>query len=139
MPRRKSFGIDIAEDSVAYSRRKNRCAIESGRCFVEQGSADALPFEATMFDVVTAYETVYFWPDLPRAFAEVARVLKPGGTFTFSYGLKTDAAMRYWEEQVKAMHLLPTEEITVLLTTAGFINIQTATKGAASINFRAVR
>lgn len=33
------------------------------------------------FDAVTAFETVYFWPDLPRCFPEVFRVLRSGGTF----------------------------------------------------------
>ena len=38
-------------------------------------------FADDWFDAVTAFETVYFWPDLPRCFREVYRVLKPGGTF----------------------------------------------------------
>ncbi|MBP3228923.1 MAG: class I SAM-dependent methyltransferase [Bacteroidaceae bacterium] len=137
-PKGKVYGIDISEDSVTYSRRKNSHAIKNGRCVVELGSADAMPFTDAMFDVVTAYETVYFWPDLPLAFAEVGRVLKPGATFTFSYGLKTDTAMRYWEEQVEAMHLLPVEEIKSLLTAAGFSHIHTTAKGKATINFRAI-
>ena len=33
------------------------------------------------FDAVTAFETVHFWPNLPRCFREVYRVLKPDGTF----------------------------------------------------------
>ena len=34
-----------------------------------------------MFDLVTAVETHFFWPDLPNDVREVLRVLKPGGTF----------------------------------------------------------
>ena len=34
-----------------------------------------------LFDVVTAFETVYFWPELAQNFREVYRVLKPGGIF----------------------------------------------------------
>jgi len=30
---------------------------------------------------VTAFETVYFWPELAQNFREVYRVLKPGGVF----------------------------------------------------------
>ena len=40
-----------------------------------------LPFEDARFDAVTAFETVYFWPDPARCFREIWRVLKPGGTF----------------------------------------------------------
>ena len=32
-------------------------------------------------DRVTAFETVYFWPELAQNFREVYRVLKPGGVF----------------------------------------------------------
>ena len=31
--------------------------------------------------MVTAFETVYFWPELAQNFREVYRVLKPGGVF----------------------------------------------------------
>lgn len=41
-------------------------------------------------------DTVYFWPDLKKAFAEVFRVLKPDGIFTFSYGDESSSTMRYW-------------------------------------------
>ena len=52
-------------------------------------------FAGDWFDAVTAFETVYFWPDLPQCFREVYRVLKDDGvliapTFThagnFFYG-----------------------------------------------------
>lgn len=46
-----------------------------------QGNVAELPFEDDTFDVVSAFETVYFWPGLERCFAEVLRVLKPGGLF----------------------------------------------------------
>ena len=38
-------------------------------------------FADDWFDAVTAFETIYFWPDLPQCFREVYRVLKPSGTF----------------------------------------------------------
>jgi ubiquinone/menaquinone biosynthesis C-methylase UbiE len=40
-----------------------------------------LPFEDASFDVVLANHMLYHVPDRPRAFAEVARVLVPGGVF----------------------------------------------------------
>jgi len=40
-----------------------------------------LPFEDGSFDVVLANHMLYHVPDRPRAFAEVARVLVPGGSF----------------------------------------------------------
>lgn len=48
--------------------------------------ADAmhLPFDAASFDLVTCQFGVMFFPDRPLAYAEVARVLTPGGRFLFN-------------------------------------------------------
>ena len=40
-----------------------------------------MPFPDRTFDIVTAVETHYYWPDLPANVREILRVLKPGGTF----------------------------------------------------------
>ena len=66
-------GVDASPESVEFSRRKT--ARYADRCSVEQATADDLPYGDRAFNAVTAFETVYFWGDLHRAFAEVARVL----------------------------------------------------------------
>ena len=43
----------------------------------------ALPFDDDSFDVVVCQFGVMFFPDRPAAFAEVRRVLRPGGRFLF--------------------------------------------------------
>jgi SAM-dependent methyltransferase len=43
-----------------------------------------LPFDDASFDAVVCQFGVMFFPDRPAAFAEVARVLRPGGTFLFN-------------------------------------------------------
>jgi len=45
------------------------------------GSADALPYEAASFDTVISLDTLHHVPHLGRVLAEVARVLKDGGSF----------------------------------------------------------
>ena len=73
-------GVDISDVSVTTARRVNRSAIADGRCAVWQGSVDELIFAADWFDAVTAFETVYFWPDLPKSFSSAtnAAVTRPG-------------------------------------------------------------
>ena len=44
----------------------------------------ALPFGDASFDAVVCQFGVMFLPDRPAAFAEVARVLRPGGVFMFN-------------------------------------------------------
>lgn len=137
-PEGKVYGIDYSEESVAMSRKQNGKLLGS-RCFIEQGNVLSLPYEDNKFDLVTAYETVFFWPDLSKAFSEVYRVLKPEGLFTFSYGLSDSAAMRYWTKEIDAMNILPVEDIERFLTSAGFTDIKKVTKGDYTINFRAYR
>lgn len=77
----KVVGLDYSSASVAVSRQKNAKEIETGRVQIAEGSVAALPFPDGTFDIVTAVETHYYWPDLPANPREILRVLKPGGTF----------------------------------------------------------
>ena len=61
-------GIDYSPVSVEKSKKVNEAAIAEGRCAVLQGSVANMIFAGDWFDAVTAFETVYFWPDLPRCF-----------------------------------------------------------------------
>jgi ubiquinone/menaquinone biosynthesis C-methylase UbiE len=53
---------------------------------VQTAPADAgqLPFKDGSFDLVLGHAVLHHIPDLPRAFAEFARVLSPGGTLLFA-------------------------------------------------------
>jgi len=74
-------GIDFSSVSVQKSTKVNAKAIQEGRCKVLEGNVANLPFDEGSFDTVTAFETIYFWPDIERCFNEVKKVLKPGGQF----------------------------------------------------------
>jgi ubiquinone/menaquinone biosynthesis C-methylase UbiE len=43
------------------------------------GAAEVLPFEASTFDVIATRYSAHHWASVPRALAECARVLAPGG------------------------------------------------------------
>ncbi len=64
-------GIDYSYVSVEKSRKLNAKAITDNRCCVLEASVAEQPFEDEQFDVVTAFETVYFWPGLVDCFREV--------------------------------------------------------------------
>jgi SAM-dependent methyltransferase len=76
----KIYGVDYAEGSVAMSRKKNADSIQAGRVKIKRASVSQLPFADNKFDLATAIETQYYWPDLPNDMQEILRVLKPGGT-----------------------------------------------------------
>ncbi len=77
--RGKVEGIDYAEGSIAASRAHNEQQIKAGRVGIEKASVSQLPFPDNRFDLVTAVETQYYWPDLPGDMREILRALKPGG------------------------------------------------------------
>ena len=80
-PEGRVTGIDYSPQSVAASRRFNGDLIAAGNVDIVAGSVSSLPFQDETFDLVTAVETHYYWPDPARDFARVLRVLKPTGTF----------------------------------------------------------
>lgn len=76
---RQVYGIDWAAGSVAASRGHNKRLMAEGRVHVEQASVSRLPFADDTFDLVTAIETQYYWPNIQGDVKEILRVLKPGG------------------------------------------------------------
>ena len=73
-------GVDYSPASVATARRTNAAGIASGRVDIRHASVSALPFDDDSFDLATAVETHYYWPNLVSDLSEVRRVLRPGGT-----------------------------------------------------------
>jgi len=68
--------------------------------------AQANPFPDRFFDVVMARHMLYHVPDIDRAVAESARVLRPGGTFLTM--TNSDATMpEYWAIRERAAHRFP--------------------------------
>ena len=97
---KKVYGIDYSIESVE----------------IQEGNVKSLPFEDNTFDIVTAFETVYFWPDIEKCFGEVKRVLKPGGIFLI--GMETNGSdnfiMKFWKHFID-MEMYTDNEITTFL------------------------
>jgi ubiquinone/menaquinone biosynthesis C-methylase UbiE len=55
----------------------------AGRVKTSQADAEKLPFEDEAFDLVLGHAVLHHIPDLPRAFGEFERVLRPGGAIVF--------------------------------------------------------
>src|SRR5215216_3134108 len=59
-----------------------RNLVITGRAFqFKEIDAQSIPFEEETFDAVIANHMLYHVPDRPKAFAEIKRVLRPGGRF----------------------------------------------------------
>lgn len=130
-PQGKIYGIDLSPESVAFAAKKNKSELDK-RCFVSEGRADALPFPNETFDTVTAFETVYFWGNLPVAFAEVARVLKPGGYFLLCNEV-SNPSNDVWTKHIKGMTIYAAEELETTLSASGFQQLQIFRSGAEKL------
>ena len=123
-PKGTVTGIDYSPVSVKKSTEVNAAAIAAGRCRVLEGSAAALPFEEGVFDLVTAFETVYFWPDIEECFRGVSRTLKAGGRFAI---VNEDDGLtgknEKWEKMIDGMHTYTPDELRTHLANVGFHDI----------------
>ena len=125
----KVYGVDFAEESVAASKRNNRRSIKAGRVEVRHGSVSQLPFADNMFDLVTAVETHFWWPNQDGDVREVFRVVKPGGSFVVIaevYKGANTAMTKKCEEQAPqtGMKILDIDGHREMLTKAGFREVQ---------------
>ena len=125
-PDAKLTALDYSEVSVEKTKKTNKSEIDAGRCTVVQGSVAELPFAEGQFELATAFETVYFWPGLETCFAEVFRVLKPGGRFLIcNESDGTDATSLKFEKMIDGMKCYTAEQLTAALRSAGFSEVKT--------------
>jgi SAM-dependent methyltransferase len=120
-------GVDYAAGSVAASRAHNRCLIAASRVEIREASVSHLPYPDCEFDLVTAVETHYYWPDLPADLREIRRVMKPGGSVVVI--AEAYRGGRYGPLMVPAMlplgvALMSAEQHREWLATAGFADVQ---------------
>ena len=99
-----------------------------GRVEIRHDSVSQLPFSNNMFDLATAVETHFFWPDLPADMQEVLRVLKPGGTLIIiaeAYkGGKYDKTLQKLVGLFNNFAYLNVNEHKELFTKAGYSDVQ---------------
>jgi len=76
-------GIDLAHDQLAWARHEMPDGAALG---LAQANARALPYRDAAFDRVVSVETMehVYRPDRATVYAELARVLKPGGHLALS-------------------------------------------------------
>jgi arsenite methyltransferase len=78
-------GVDPSPAMVEGASKKFADAIKAGRAGFQQASVDALPFGTATFGKACTVNTVYFWASLGVGFAELHRVLLPGGRLVVGF------------------------------------------------------
>ena len=130
MTENKVYGIDYSELAVEKSIKLNKSAVDEGKCEIIKGSVSNLPFNDNSFDIVTGFETVYFWPDFVNDLKEVLRVLKDDGViFIANEALPKEGDERQKELiELLDMKIYSEDELVESLKLAGFSKVTTYLK-----------
>ena len=125
-PKSYVAAIDYSPLSVAQAKEYNKQAISDGRCSVYEDDVSNLKLAKNKYDLATAFETVYFWPDVIKCFQEVFSILNNGGYFMIvNESDGTDAAGKKFEKIIDGMRVYTVHEIESALKNAGFAEIKT--------------
>ncbi|NCA92092.1 class I SAM-dependent methyltransferase [bacterium] len=118
----KVFGVDYSLSSVNMSQKHNKKAVLEKKVEIKQGSAEDLPFEDNYFDVITAFETVYFW-NIEKAFCEVFRILIGGGKFLIVNEAVTEEGLEELIDKI-GFNVYNGEQLKSALENAGFEDVK---------------
>ncbi len=120
--RREVAGVDHSPEAVKTARSVNRAAISSGRLRIVESSVENLPFRDGFFDVVTAFETTYFWPELQAGLTEIHRVLNRGGRLVIANEFADRASAGAWAGRLN-MRVPDSEALAGAAYEAGFLMV----------------
>lgn len=122
----KFIGLDISDVSVKKAEKVNKDEIGK-RVKIIKGNAEKLPFKDNTLDLITAFETVFFWKKPEKAFREIYRSLVKDSCFAVinNYG---DPNVD-WEKKVPCMTRYTAKQIADMLESVGFTDITINIKG----------
>lgn len=124
-PEGKVYGLDYSAVSVKKSGRVNKKAVKEGRCEIVRADVNTLPFAEESMDVVTAFETIYFWKPIESAFAQIYRVLKRGGKFFICNESGKNSSQPSERAKLLDMTVYNKDELERLLRSVGFTVVHT--------------
>lgn len=117
-------GVDLTPAFVDAARMLTDALDMNQQCSFEVGDAGRLPAQTNEFDYVWSQNMLMNVADKAAFFAEVARVLKPGGGFAFECVLAGNGAAlhfpTFWAATAAMNHLVTLEELEQLLAETGF-------------------
>ncbi|MGP6156117.1 MAG: class I SAM-dependent methyltransferase [Vulcanimicrobiaceae bacterium] len=101
-------GVDISEPMLERARAR------LPRATFTIAHAETLPFYAASFDAATSAQA-FHWFDQPRALAELARVVRPGGLVAIWWKaiMRGDPVRSIRDQCVRELGLVPTPDILV--------------------------
>ncbi len=115
-------GVDSSPLMAAFCARQYRSLVRAGRLEIGCASAGALPYPSGFFSKACSVNTIFYFPDAPRAISELGRVLEEDGRLAICF-----TAKKYLENRKFARNgltLYEAEEVQGLMELAGFSEIR---------------
>ncbi|HQF42869.1 MAG TPA: class I SAM-dependent methyltransferase [Ignavibacteriaceae bacterium] len=122
LPLKISEGIEPSKNMREFSLQKG--------LKVYDGVAENLPLDNDSYDFVLMVTTICFVDDIKKAFAEVKRILKPGGIFIIGLVDKNSPLGKTYEKLkdsnkfYRYATFYSVEEVRILLEKTGFVNVE---------------
>lgn len=110
--------MDHSSEMIDLSGKLNKGAIKQERLKLLVGSVSEIKIDDSSLDLVTAFETVQFWPDIELAFTEIFRVLDKKGEFIIMNRFPKEGT-KWWD----LAKLKSREEYQEKLENAGFSDV----------------
>jgi len=88
-------GIDLSDGMIARGQDNARRAGVADRVSFRQGNAQQIPFPDASLDLVVSTLSLHHWSDPVAVLDEIARVLRPGGSFLI-FDLRRDMIAPCW-------------------------------------------
>src|SRR5450631_2652340 len=123
------IGIDVDPSLLERMQERIERAGMTDRIQGLQVAGGPLPFADASFDVVFSKDSLVQIPDKPAIFAEVLRVLRPGGRFIASDWLRggtgaySHEMMEFFRLEGIAYNMASLDESAAALRTAGFVEV----------------
>ncbi|MDX1509301.1 MAG: methyltransferase domain-containing protein [Woeseiaceae bacterium] len=122
-------GIDLEQPLIDKAIADTAAAGLDENVRFERVEAGPLPFPGDEFDIVVSSGAMTQTPDKPAMFAEVLRVLRPGGHFRcyewFRSAADYSGDMHYWFElEGLTYEMVTLEQFAALLREAGFTDVE---------------
>ena len=112
------IGCDYSESMVQEASKLNEAFVQNGKAIFHHTTADVLPLEDEVADIVFTVNTIYFWEHPNKVLAEFFRVLKPSGKLIIA--LRPKADMEHYPTTKYGFSTFSHEELNELLTRNNF-------------------
>ncbi len=130
------LGIDVEDLVLEHAMARARDAGLADRLSFRKVAPGPFPLADASFALVFSKDSLVHIPDKGALYAEVLRVLKPGGVFAASDWMRRDATppsdeMKTWLQEISlALDLAPLDQAEALLRQAGFEAVEVTKRNA---------